>query len=290
MADMTGTSMATYLPEVWSKVALVTQRANTVLWDLVDHRWEPELGVGRGDTVFVPNFSQNATPTKRTTFGTGAAITFDAVQEAQTSILVNVMAYKAFRLPVELSTQAMSIYVPLLLDGIGMAIALQKDTDLAGDNSDGIDSAATTVGTDNIDVTDDNLLTLEVNLSVANAPMDERYLVVSPATKASLLKIERVANQLYHSVTGSLDGQAGRGYLGKAYSFGVYETTNLEAGAAGTKNGAFHKWAIAVIGQQSLKMLHDMNIEDGMFDQYVGYEVYGFKKVRGTFVNELDGK
>ena len=83
-ADMTATTMATYLPEVWSKKATVTYRSNVVLPDLMDRSWEPEIGVGRGDTVNIPNFTQNTTAVKRSTFGTGAALTFDAVTEAQT--------------------------------------------------------------------------------------------------------------------------------------------------------------------------------------------------------------
>lgn len=290
MADMTATTMATYLAEVWSKQATVTYRSNVVLDKLMDRRWEPEIGVGRGDTVNIPSFSQNTTATKRTTFGTAAAITFDAVTESQVQLLINIMAYKAFRMPVEMSAQAMSIYVPLLTEGIGQAVALQVDTDLAGDNTNGIDSFTTTVGTDNVDITDDDILTVETNLSNQNAPMSSRFLVVSPATRASMLKIDVIRNQLYSKSVGNLEGDKGRGYIGKVYTFDVYESNNLEAGTSGKKNGGFHKEAIAYAAQKKLSIERDLNIEDGLLHQYVGYMVYGFKKVKDAFGNELDGR
>ena len=60
MADMTATTMATYLNEVWSPLATITYRSMAILPPLMDRRWEPEIGVGKGDTVNIPNFSQNA--------------------------------------------------------------------------------------------------------------------------------------------------------------------------------------------------------------------------------------
>jgi len=217
-------------------------------------------------------------------------LTFDAVTESQVQLVVNKMAYKAFRMPAEMSVQAMSMYVPLLTDGIGQACALYIDGELAGDNSNGLDAFSTAVGTDNIDVTDDNILTVETNLDGVNAPPDNRYLVVSPATRASMLKIDVVRNQLYSASVGNLPGDAGPGYLGKVYKFRVHQSNDLEAGVAGKKNAGFHREAIALAVQKKLTMIKDLNVEDGLFDQYVGYVVFGHKLVKSTFGNELDGK
>ena len=241
MTVFNATTMATYLPEQWSSLATVTYRSNIVLPDLMDRRWEPELGVGRGSTVNIPTFSQNDTAIARSTFGTGAALTFDAVQEAQVQVVVNKMAYKAFRMPAEMSVQAMSIYVPLLTEGIGMACALYVDNQLAADNSNGLDAFSTVIGTDNVDVTDDNILTIETTLDGVNAPPADRYLVVSTATRASLLKVDVIRNQLYSASVGNLKGDRGPGYLGDVYKWHVYQSNNLEAGSAGKKNAGLTK-------------------------------------------------
>jgi len=289
MADMTGTTMATWLPEQWSELATITYRTNVVLPNLMDRRWEPEVGVGRGDTVNIPNFTQNTSATKRSTFGTGASLTFDAVTESQTQLVVNQMAYKAFRMPVEMAVQTMPSYVSLLTDGIGEACAIKIDSELAGDNSNGLD-AFTATGTDNVDITEDTLFTADTNLGDNNAPLQDRFLVVSPASRASLLKIEAFRNSLYQSTVGSIGGDKGRGYLGRVYTYDVYESNNLEDGTSGKKNAMFQREAIAYAEQQSVTMVQDLNIEDGLFHQYAGYVVYGHKMVKSAFGREIAGK
>ena len=220
MANMTGTTMATWLPEQWSQLATITYRSNTVIWPLLDRRWEPELPAGRGDTVNIPSFSQNTSATGRgsnvssTTFGTGAALTFDAVTENQVQLVVNQLAYKAFRIPVEVAIQTMPNYVSLLTDGIGEAIALKMDSDVAEDGTNGFD-AFTAIGTDGVDVTDDVILAAETNLNDQFAPMSDRFAVISPATRASLMKIDTYRNSLYGGSVGNMDGSKGAGYLGQ---------------------------------------------------------------------------
>jgi len=289
MADMTGTTMASWLPEQWSELATITYRSNTVLWDLIDRRWEPEVGVGRGDTVNIPGFTQNTSATKRSTFGTGASITFDAVTESQVQLVVNTMAYKAFRIPAEMSVQSMPKYVDLLTNGIGQAVALQADSDVASDNSNGLD-AFTAIGTDNVDITEDTLFTAETNLDDNNAPAENRHLVVSPASKASLMKIEAFRNSLYGGAVGNLPGDRPYGLIGSVYSYDVWVSNNLESGTSGKKNALFHMEAIAGAMQKNITMVADVNIEDGIFNQVAGYAVYGIKLVKTAFGREVDGK
>jgi hypothetical protein len=289
MADMTATTMATYLPEQWSTLASITYRSNVVLPDLMDRSWEPEIGVGRGDTVNIPNFSQNTGANKRSTFGTGAALTFTATTESQTQLLVNQMAYMAFRIPAETGAQAMPQYLDRLTKGVGEAIALKIDEDLASDNTNGLD-AFTTIGTDNEDVTEDTLFTAETNLGDQNAPLENRTLVVSPATRASLMQIEAFRNALYQGAIGNVDGSAGRGFLGRVYTYNVYESNNLESGTAGKKNAMFHQEAIAFAQQVGISMVSGLNIADGLFNEVAGYSAYGHKMVKSAFGREIAGK
>jgi hypothetical protein len=290
LADMTASTMATWLFEQWSSLATITYRSNTVIVPLLDHRWEPELAPGMGDTVQIPSFSQNSTARSESTFGTGASITFDATTEAQVTLAVNTMAYKAFRIPLSMSVQRNPSYVTLLVDGIGKAVALKYDNDAAADNTNGIDAFSTTQGTDNVDVTFDDVLQCQVNLDNVNAPLEDRWLVVSPATMGSLYGIEVFRNQLYGASMGQLDAGKGPGYMGHVLTFDVYQSNNLEDGSAGKKNGAFQREAIATVGQKSLTLVEDVNIEDGPFNQYFGYIVYGLKEVKDNHGTELDGK
>jgi hypothetical protein len=290
MAEMTATTMATYLQEQWSTLASITYRSNVVLPELMDRRWEPEIGIGQGDIVNIPTFSQNTSATKRSTFGTGADLTFDHVTESQIQLAINQMAYKAFSMPVEMNDQAMSIYVPMLIDGIGEAVALKVDSELASDNSNGIDGFSQTQGTDNVDVTEDDLIAAETQLDEANAPLNDRFLVISPATRGSLMKLDVFKNSLYAASVGNVDGSKGRGYLSSVYTYDIYVSNNLEAGTSGKKNGLFQREAIAYAAQKGLTVVKDLNIEEGLINQYAGYMVYGFKEVKDTFGVEIAGK
>jgi hypothetical protein len=289
MANMTATTMATWLPEVWSERATITYRSNVVLPNLMDRSWESEIGEGRGDTVNIPNFTQNTSAQKRSTFGTGASLTMDAVTESQTQLLINQLAYKGFSMPVEMALQTMPGYLTRLSDGIGQAIALKVDSELAADNSNGLD-AFTAIGTDNEDVIEDTLLAGETNLGDQNAPLEDRFLVVSPATRASLMKIEAFRSSLYAGAIGNVNGDAGRGFLGRVYTYDIYESNNLESGTSGKKNAMFQREAIAFAEQQGVKIVKDLNIEDGLLNQMVGFSVYGFKMVKLAFGREIAGK
>ena len=289
MPDMTGTTMENWLPEQWSSLASITYRSNVVNEGLLDHRWEPEIGVGRGDTVNVPKFEQNNTAKERAAFGTGAPLTFDAVSEGQHQIVVDQMAYKAFRIPAELGIQTMSTYVPLLTEGIGEAIALKVDYDIASNATNGYASFVS-IGTDDADVTDDLLLQAEQVMNDNNAPLTGRAMVISPGTWTSIRQIERFSSSLYNASVGNVKGDKGPGYVGNLYTFDIYLSNNLKDGAAGKVNAMFQKEAIAFAGQKALTMVKDLNIEEGLYDQYVGYRVYGFKLIKSIFGSAIAAK
>ena len=291
MATMTATTMATYLPEVWSRLATITYRQKTIIWPLMDHRWENEIGHGAGDTVNVPNFADNSRSdvTTRTTFGTVAALTFVANTQLQTQLIVNKMAYKAHQIPVEMGVQAMPMYNTLMAQGIGQAIAGQMDYYIASDATVGFE-AFTAIGTDNVDVTEAVILQGEQNLNDVLAPQDGRYFVMSPATRSSIIQIDVLRNQLYSSTVGRIAGDVANGYMGKIFTLDCYMDADLLAGTSGKKNFIGHMEAIAVASQQSVKMVGGLNIADGLMNEVAGYCVYGAKIVKSTFGREVAGK
>lgn len=291
MADMTATTMATYLAEVWSTLATITYRQTVIIWPLMDSRWQPELGVGRGDTVNIPNFTQNtrSNVTKRSTFGTAASLTFTATTESQTQLVVDKMAYQAHRIPVEMSVQQMPVYNTLLSEGIGEALGQQMDYDIASDGTNGFD-AFTAIGTDNVDITESVFLQGETNLNDNLAKQEGRYFVCSPATRGSMMQIDVFRNQLYASSVGNLDGSKGNGWFGKIYSVDCYMDADLESGTSGKKNFMGQTEAIAVAKQLDVKMVGGLNIADGLLNEVAGYCVYGFKQVKSNHGREVAGK
>ena len=289
MANMTGTTLATYLQEVWSTAASVIYAADVVIEPLVNHRWEPETGVGRGDTVNVPEFTQSTSANKRSTFGTGAALTLTATTESQKQILINQMAYLAFQLPVEMSLQILSVYIPLLIEDIGIGIGNQVDSELAGDNTNGFD-AATAVGSDNEPITEDIILDAEAVLNTSRARMDGRYFVISPNTRADMLQIEVLRNQLNAATMGGLGKDKGQGFQGSVVSLDVHLSNNLEAGTNGTKCFIGQTEYSAFAGQNGVSVAQDLEITEGLYSVVAGWRAYGFLLMKGNHGREVDAR
>ena len=293
MANMTATTMATWIPKVYSKVATVTLRAKTVLRPLMDHSWESELKEKGGDTVNIPAFSQNSGAVARATFGTAAGLSTEliATTEVQVQLVVNKMAIYGSAVPKEDLLQEMSTYATLRAQGIGESLNLYLDNQLAADNTNGLDGFSTVVGEDNVDLTEDNIITCKVNLNNANAPLDNRYFVISPAADGPLSKIESFRNAQYRSSTGAYDANKSQGFIaGPIHTFMFYMSNNLEAGTSGKKGAAWQQQAIAIAVQQDVKIDREFSVIDGLLSYEVGSIVFGQKEGKDSFGNEVDTK
>lgn len=290
MADVTSTTAATYVPAVWSTKTSVIYAAKRVCEPLLDHRWEPAV-VGGGDRVNIPQFTQTAASgaTARSTFGTGASITFSAVTESQTVLQVTIMAYRAYRIPVEISPQLYANYERLLYEDAGQAVARYQDNIIAANDTNGFD-AFTAVGTDNADVTEDLVLDVITVLNNAEAPQEDRYAVISPATYQSMCKIEALRNSQWQGATGQFKTGKATGFIASAYMLDWYMSTNLESGTSGKKNFIGQREAIAIATQKKVSWVKATNIADGGFDEVMAYLTFGIKQVKAGFGRELDGK
>lgn len=284
MANVTITTAANFIPEVWATLILDTAHKNVVLANLVDRRFEKFARVG--DTVHVPGLAEISATT---TTNQPASVTFSANTESVTNIALNQHVHAAVKVDDQVILQSLIPTIEYYTEEIGRAIAEAIDTAIAGDNSEGIDSFTQVEGTDNVDVTDDNVLRCIQYLDDANAPGDGRAMVVSPATLMSLRKIEKYVNSLYSAGAGALAGRKTRGYIGPVYDLDVYETTNLEAGSSGKKNGVFQKEAISLTMQQDVEVTF-REPHDEFATAVRAQALYGLKKLRNTFGVELDGK
>jgi hypothetical protein len=141
-----------------------------------------------------------------------------------------------------------------------------------------------------VDVTELLVLQGEQVLNENHAPLDGRYFAFSPATYTSLIQIDAFRNQLYANSIGNLTGSKGPGYLGKILTLDCYMHADLEAGTSGKKNFIGQREAIAFAEQQSIRTKSATNIADGGFEEFMAYNVYGFKLVKSAFGREVDGK
>lgn len=286
MANVTITTADNFIPEYWSSGVLESLRDNIVLANLVDRQYEKFLSPG-GDRVNVPNLSGLAASTL-TNF-TGTLSEASPATEAVTTIVVNTLPYILLPVDNAIRIQSKPDIMALYTDRMGFLVAEQIDSTIAGDNTDGLDSFTQVVGTDNVDLTDDDVLRARQYLDDANGMNSERYMVVSPATLMTFYKEEKYINQLYKNAIGNFDASKGRGYVGRIYDCDVYETTNLESGANGKKNAMFHREAIALIIQKEINVEHRLPANQ-LATNVIVWGMYGIKKMRNTLGVEMDGK
>ena len=211
--------------------------------------------------------------------------------EAQTVLAVNRYYYKAWRAGKELFPQMMPEYAQLI-NGIGhpKALALQVDADLGSDATNGLASITTTEGTDNVDITEDVLLAGITDLNNVFAPNNDRFIVFSPASQASLFKVESLKNSLYNATVGSIGGDMGLGYAGSFLGMQAWSSGNLAAGTNGKKNAIFQREAIAYAEQLSVMTDKSTNIQDGNYEQFITFMTCGFIKVKDNHAALVLGK
>ena len=99
-------------------------------------------------------------------------------------------------------------------------------------------------GTLTVDLTDDDVKRGLQSLDDANAPNSDRFFAMAPATKNSMLSIDRYASSDFNRGGGA---NIVRGEFGEIYGLRGFVSTNVEgSNAAGHDNGIYHRDAFAL--------------------------------------------
>lgn len=253
---------------------------NVVVAPLVDRRYEKFSA--NGDTIHVPGLAEIAASTLTNMTG---SITFSANTESVTNIALNTLAYTAVKIDSAARVQSLLPEMELYTGELGRSVAEKFDTDILAE----MDTTSNSVGTDNVDLTDDKVLEAQEGLDTGNVKPDERFMLISPKTKQQFFTIEKYLNSLYHGAVGSVSGQKSRGYLASIYVNDVYVTTNLPSGASGKVNFAYQREGIAAVLQQKITVRHAVP-HDELAESVIAWCLYGVKLMRAAAVYEMRGK
>ena len=274
MANITPTTNAVFIPEVWSGETLKATEQNLVMAKRVA-RYD-DLVKGMGDTVHIPNVA-NLTAANKTA---GTALTPAANTETENTISIDKHKAVAFLIEditrIQSKPQLQSIYT----DKAGYAIAEAVDDDLVALYA----GLSTSVGTASTALTDAVTVSAVVALDDANAPQSDRHFVIKPATKGDILKLDKF---VLHTNTGpSADG--GRvltGKLGEIYGIEVAVSTNIVV-STGTRNLMFHREAFALAMQKQPSVKADYNVL-AVGTEVVVDSIYGVAELRDAFGVEV---
>lgn len=176
------TTVANFIPEVWSRELSDATQAWIGLSDLVDRSFEADLSVG--DIVHIADASNPAVSVK-TEDTTGA---YANIVETKQDITVNRQAYTAFI--VEDMAELQSQYAVRSQYTTKSVYSLMAHSE--GDINSGLqslpDNFSQLVGSLGTDPTTDNLIASVKFLDDADVPESGRFFYMSPGTHAALLK------------------------------------------------------------------------------------------------------
>jgi len=284
VANITTTTAAVFIPEVWSLETLRAAEASLTMAPMIK-RYD-SLVRGRGDTIHIPNIS-NLTANDKTQ---GSEVTTQAITETETSISIDQWKETSFEIEDIVKTQSQYDLRSEYTSKAGYAIAEAIDSDLLGLYSS---LTSTDVGEYGVDVTDATLVTAIETLDNVNAPLEDRYFIVKPSQKSAVMKLDKFVSA-YHLGDVNMSSPVQKGpnsrYLwGEIYGIPFYYSTQVNTTAGTptqTHNMLFHKEAFALALQQAPRTQASYWQKDLAWIVTVD-TIYGFSVLRSTFGVEV---
>lgn len=255
--NVTVTTAANFIPEVWSDEIIAAYKKNLVIANNVK---KMSFKGKKGDTVHIPTPTRGSASAK----AAGSQVTLIAATEGVTDVSIN-KHYEYSRLIEDIvEAQALASLRGFYTEDAGYALAKQVDTDLiqlgrgarggtAGATTYtggiiGSTGAAYTSGTSNAAAIADAGIRKAIQiLDDQDVPMDQRVLVVPPTARNSMLGIARFTEQAFKGNGSTLMN----GEFGDIYGVKVYVSTNCDTAAGNTNTDRvalmFHRdWAVLV--------------------------------------------
>ena len=282
--QITVTTSAVFIPEVWSKEILRATEDALVMSPLVK-RYDADVSQ-KGDIIHIPNISNLVAYEKVA----NTAVTLQSPTEDEDTITIDQHYHVAFMVEDIAKTQGDYNLLSEYTKKAGFALAEHVDTDLLGLYSS---LTSTDVGTYGTDITDAAILAALQTLDEANAPITERFIVIKPSQKTAIAKLDKFVKADYlgsvQQATPVKTGPNSRYEWGDIYGTPVFYTnqvTSTSATPTQTHNLVFHKEAFALAMQQAPRTQSSYNLEF-LGNLVVVDELYGYSVLRADFGVEM---
>jgi len=287
------TSNANFIPELWSDDVIAGYKKNLILANLVtkiNH-------VGKkGDTLHIPKPTRGTAAVK----AAETQVTVQSNVEAKVDISID-QHYEYSRIIEDiLGVQAIDSYRAFYTDDAGYALATQVDTKLfaqaealqagtiggtgnsawetaviGGDGTTAYTGATSNSST----LTDAGIRKMIQTLDDADVPQSERYLVIPPVERNTLMGIARFTE---HAFTGEAQGgnTIRNGMIGDLYGIQVYVTTSCPTPVAGDRVGLLlHKDAMVFVEQMGVRTQTQYK-QEWLGDLFTADTIYGVGELR----------
>ena len=288
--NVTTTSAANFIPELWSDEVIASYKSNLVVANVVttiNHKGK------KGDTIHIP------TPTRGSASAKSANTAVTTQDDVHSVTNLSIDKHYEYSVLIEDITevQALQSLRRFYTEDAGYALAKQVDTDLfalaeglqggtvGGSGASAYENAViggdgTTAFTGDspnaTDILDVGLRKMILTLDNDDVPMDNRALIVPPIAANDMLGINRFTEQAY---IGSGDAIK-TGKIGQIYGIDVYVSSNCPTTAGSDRVGMLiHKDALALAEQMSVRSQTQYQ-QQYLGDLFTSDTIYGVGELR----------
>lgn len=209
-----------FRPEIWSALLLSSLKKSHIYASLCNRDYEGEIKAA-GDTVRVTSISR---PTVNT-YARNADITYEELDDAQRTLVVDQEKYWAFSVDDVDAAQAKGGVMGEAMEESGFAVNDVVDSYVASFYTQV--QAANALGTVSIttaDIAYTQLRLLALKLTNASVPRKGRWAVLPPWYASLLLENTKFVNNANPQVP--VNGALIEGWVGRALGFDLYESNN----------------------------------------------------------------
>jgi hypothetical protein len=278
-------SIATFVPEVWSRTLLAALRRAHVYGMLVNRDYEGEIAAA-GDTVHINTVGD---PTVDDYVPNVTEVEPEELDTAKQSLLVDQSKFYAFKVDDVDARQAAGNVIPQAMTNAGFRLRDVLDAFLellirTGVQASNVLPDVTTALADP-SVVYNTLVDLATVLEEADVPMEGLWAVVPPWVHGLLLKDDRFVS----FATAESAATRSNGRVGRAAGFDIH-VSNQNPNHTGDlwPVHAGHMMAVSLAEQIPSNTTEAYRPEKGFSDAVKGLHVYGAKVVRPDAIATVD--
>lgn len=276
-----------FIPEIWSDEIIAAYKKNLVMANLIK---KMSFKGKKGDTLHIPapvrgNASLKAAETQVT-----------LIANTESEVLVNINKHYEYSRLIEdiVETQALSSLRQFYTEDAGYALARQVDTDLiqlgrsvnsgAGTAAYanaliGGDGATAYTGANQSALTDAGIRKAIQKLDDADVPMDNRFLIVPPSTRNTLMGINRFTEQAFVGEQGG-NNTIRTGKIGDIYGIPVYVSTNCDTATGGARIALLAHKDFGVLAEQMSVRTQTQYKQEYLGTLFTADTLYGVAELR----------
>lgn len=289
--QVTKTTAATFIPEIWSDEVVAAYKKHLVAANLFK---KMSFKGKKGDTVNIPSPTRGAASVK----AASTAVTLIAATETNIPVLIN-KHYEYSRFIEDIvEVQALSSLRRFYTDDAGYSLAKQIDTDMVqlgrtfnggaataaytGGYAGGDGTTAYVAANNNQSALTDAAIRRTIQrLDDNDVPTDGRFFMIPPSARNTLMGLDRYTAMDFVGEAGNAN-TIRNGQIGNLYGMPVYVTSNCDttSGSAAARVALMgHKDAAVLVEQLGIRSQTQYK-QDYLSTLYTSDTIYGVKELR----------